>query len=110
MNGEVEAAQQAFAEALDISQKSGNMTVTVTIQCQIAEAQIGQGRLHQALATYQQALALATTPEGYQLPGAGQAHVGVAVIMYEWNELEAGHPSSGRRPPFESAIGGNGCF
>lgn len=89
MKGDVKAARQAFVEVADISQKSGNMMVTVTIQCQIAEAQIGQGQLHQALATYQQALSLATTPEGHELPGAGPAHIGLAAIMYEWNNLEA---------------------
>jgi LuxR family maltose regulon positive regulatory protein len=89
LNGDVKAARQAFAEVVDISQKSGNVIVTVTVQCQMAEAQIGQGRLHQALSTYQQALALATTPEGHELPGAGQAHTGLAAINYEWNNLEA---------------------
>jgi LuxR family maltose regulon positive regulatory protein len=89
MKGDVEAARQAFAEVAEISQKSGNVMVAVIIQCQIAEAQIAQGQLRQALATYQQALALATTPEGYELPGAAQAHIGLAAIMYEWNNLEA---------------------
>ncbi len=89
INGDVEAARQAFAEAADLSQKSGNVMVTVIIQCQMAEAQIGQGRLHQALSIYRQALASATTPEGYELPGASQAHIGLAAIMYEWNNLEA---------------------
>ncbi|MCL4296661.1 MAG: tetratricopeptide repeat protein [Anaerolineae bacterium] len=89
MKGDVEAARQAYAEVAELSQKSGNVMVTVIIQCQIAEAQMWQGRLHQALATYQQALALATTPEGYELPGAAQAHIGLATVMYEWNNLEA---------------------
>jgi LuxR family maltose regulon positive regulatory protein len=99
MSGKVEAAQQAFAEVAELSQKSGNVMITVTIQCQMAEARIAQGRLHQALTTYQQALALATTPEGLQLPGAGQAHMGLAAIMVEWNNLEAaaGHLAEGFR-------------
>lgn len=110
MNGDVEAAWQAFAEVADISQKSGNVMVTVTLYCQMAEAQIGQGRLHQALASYQQALALATTPEGHELPGAGQAHIGLAAIMYEWNNLEAAaqHLAAGFR--LNRQLGEMGAF
>lgn len=110
MNGDVEAARQAFAEVADISQKSGSVIVTVTIQCQMAEAQIGQGRLHQALATYQQALALATTLEGHELPGAGQSHIGLAAIMYEWNNLEAAahHLAEGFR--LNQQVGEMGAF
>ncbi len=92
LNGDVEAATQAFAEVMGVSRKSGNITIAVIIGCQIAEAQIAQGRLHQALATYQQVLELATTPEGQQLPGAGQAHTGLAAVLYEWNKLaDAAH-------------------
>jgi LuxR family maltose regulon positive regulatory protein len=89
INGNMEAAQQAFAEVAEISQKSGNVIITVILHCQIAETQMKQGRLRQPWATYQHALALATTPEGHQLPGAGQAHIGLAMVMYEWNNLEA---------------------
>jgi LuxR family maltose regulon positive regulatory protein len=110
LNGDAEAARQAFAEVANISRQSGNMIVTVIIQCQMAEAQIGQGRLQQALATYQQALALATTPEGLELPGAGQAHTGLAVIMYELNNLEAAaqHLAEGFR--LNRQVGEMGAF
>lgn len=88
LNGDVEAALQAFAEVEDISQKSGSLIITIMIRCQMAEAYIGLGQLHQALATYQRVLALETTPEGEQLPGAGQAYLGLGTILYEWNDLE----------------------
>jgi LuxR family maltose regulon positive regulatory protein len=106
----MEAAQQAFAEVAEISQKSGNVIITVILQCQIAETQMKQGRLRQPLATYQQALALATTPEGHQLPGAGQAHIGLAVVMYEWNNLEAAsqHLAEGFR--LSQQLGEMGAF
>ncbi|MFN8454135.1 MAG: LuxR C-terminal-related transcriptional regulator [Anaerolineae bacterium] len=89
LNGDVETALQIFVGVADISQQSGNIMLTILILCQIAEAQIGQGQLHRARATYQRALDLATMPDGQQLPGASQAHIGLAAIWYEWNDLAA---------------------
>ncbi|MCB9099170.1 MAG: helix-turn-helix transcriptional regulator [Anaerolineales bacterium] len=97
LNGDVETAQRIFAEVGELSQKSGNLLVAIVVRCQMAEGQIWQGQLHQALATYRQALALATTPEGRLLPGAGQIYIGLAALWYEWHDLEAaaGHIAQG---------------
>ncbi|MCB0178926.1 MAG: helix-turn-helix transcriptional regulator [Anaerolineae bacterium] len=87
-DGDVETALHIFTEVADLSQKSGNLLVAIVVRCQMAEGQIWQGQLHQSLATYRQALALATTPEGHLLPGAGQIYIGLAALWYEWNDLE----------------------
>ncbi len=89
LSGEVGAAIQTFAEAAVISQKSGNLMIAITAQCQVAESQIWQGQLHQAFESYRRALIIGTTQEGQLLPGVGQVHIGLAVLSYEWDDFEA---------------------
>jgi LuxR family transcriptional regulator, maltose regulon positive regulatory protein len=61
----------------------------VTLWCQyLGQIQRAQGRLDSALATYQQALDLATAPGQPTLPAAGAAHVGMAEVAYQRGELD----------------------
>jgi LuxR family maltose regulon positive regulatory protein len=55
---------------------------------QLAEMCMLKAELRQAFEIYQQALEMATTPEGQPLPGAGMVHAGLAVLAYQWNDLE----------------------
>jgi LuxR family maltose regulon positive regulatory protein len=55
----------------------------------MAYQQAKQGRLHQALETHRQALALATGPDGRELPAAGLPYVKMGDLMREWNRLDA---------------------
>ena len=48
-----------------------------------------QGRLHQAAKTFQLAVQKGIEWGGGQpMPGTGRAHVGLAEVFYEWNELD----------------------
>ena len=51
--------------------------------------QLTQGRLSAALQTFRQGLEFATEAGRRALPAAGVAHVGVAEVLYERNELDA---------------------
>src|SRR5262249_40988855 len=55
-----------------------------------SEVQLAQGRLGAAKRSYQRALKIATEA-GQQPPPAGMAHVGLAEVLYERNELAAAH-------------------
>jgi LuxR family transcriptional regulator, maltose regulon positive regulatory protein len=59
--------------------------------------QRGQGHLEAALATYREALAVATDPDGPAPQIAGVAQVGMAGVLYERDELDAAlaHASEG---------------
>lgn len=78
-------AKQAYTEVINTGKLTGNAIFTIV-------ATIGLGRLHEldnhlvlAKETYQSALQLiGDTP----LPVAGEAHLGLARIFYEWNELD----------------------
>jgi LuxR family maltose regulon positive regulatory protein len=84
LQGDLPGARRAFAEAVDKGQAAGNLHLAVPALAQLARLQTEQGRLHQALATYQRALDLAG-----RLPVAAQATSGQGALDYEWNDLAA---------------------
>ena len=80
------AARQAFSEAVAISQASGNIRFTIVATISLAVIQELENHLHQAVETYQSALQLAGD---YPQPFENEAHLGLARIFYEWNDLVA---------------------
>ncbi len=86
LQGDRTAASQAFAEAIANGQTAGHIIVTMLATASLGDMQAGGGQLRQAAQTYQHALRLA----GEQpLPYIGEAHLGLARILYEWNDLDA---------------------
>ena len=87
--GDVVAAQRAYAEASASAQKRGYRTLSVSATCYLGMAQAKQARLHEALATYRQALELALGPGGRQLLVGGFPLVKLGDLSREWNDLDA---------------------
>jgi LuxR family maltose regulon positive regulatory protein len=90
LTGQAAAAHQALTEAMRMSQRADNIYMTMVIMYELAELQIVRGRLHHAAQICHDALQLAAergTP-GLAMPGA--LHVGLAEVLREWNDLEAG--------------------
>jgi LuxR family maltose regulon positive regulatory protein len=86
LQGDRAAASQAFAEAIATGQAAGHIIVTMLATKCLGDMQAAGNRLRQAAQTYQRALQLA----GEQpLPYIGEAHLGLAQILYEWNDLDA---------------------
>jgi LuxR family maltose regulon positive regulatory protein len=54
----------------------------------LADIRITQGRLREALSTYERGLQLATTQGGHLLRGAADMHVGMSELYRERNELD----------------------
>ena len=79
-------ARQAFSEAVAISQASGNIRFTIVATISLAVIQEFENHLHQAVETYQSGLQLAGD---YPQPFENEAHLGLARIFYEWNDLVA---------------------
>lgn len=86
-NGDVVSAEKFLAEALAESESPGNAFTSVLAACQLAGVQVAQGRLHDAMKTYQRAIQLATA-QGNVQPIAGRAYLGLAQLYYEWNDLD----------------------
>ena len=90
MQGRVGEAEDALAElAADPWASGRNPYVAVRTYFALGQVQFTQGRLSAALQTFRQGLELATEVSRPALPSAGVAHVGVAEVLYERNELDA---------------------
>jgi LuxR family maltose regulon positive regulatory protein len=83
--GERVAARAAFADVLAHRQSNGNLMFTVAAAIALAGIQAAENDLRLAADTYRDALAMITDPA--HLIGC-EAHLGLARILYEWNELD----------------------
>jgi LuxR family transcriptional regulator, maltose regulon positive regulatory protein len=84
--GDRTAASRAFTEAISISQTIGHTFVTKLATMGLGRVQETENRLYLAAETYRHALELFGE---YPLPSASEAHLGLARICYEWNDLYA---------------------
>ncbi len=84
LSGDLAAATRALAQASEMGQAAGNIHLAVPAYSLLADLEMQQGRLHRAFAACRQALEMAG-----QSPVAAQAHAGMGLVLYEWNDLEA---------------------
>lgn len=87
LNGDVAQAEPILTSAAAMARSSGNILLTITALCNIAAVHVAQGHLRDALAIYHEALAFPDVSPS--LPVLGAAHVGMADILGERNELAA---------------------
>ncbi|UVI33733.1 LuxR C-terminal-related transcriptional regulator [Paenibacillus spongiae] len=86
LQGDRAAAVEAYTEALSGSQKIGHTMIAIMAALGLGNMQEAGNRLHEAAETYRGVLKLAGDPP---LPAACEAHLGLARIFYEWNDLDA---------------------
>ncbi len=86
LQGDHAAASQTYQDVLSTSQASGNIMMTMAAATCLGQVQEADNQLHLAAETYQSILQMAGDPP---LPGACEAHLGLARIAYQWNDLEA---------------------
>jgi LuxR family maltose regulon positive regulatory protein len=84
--GDRTAASRAFTEAISISQAIGHTFVTKLATIGLGSIQESENQFHLAAETYRHVLELFGDQP---LPIACEAHVGLARIFYEWNDLDA---------------------
>ncbi len=80
------AASRAYTDAISFSQAIGHTFVTELATIGLGGVQESENRLYLAAETYRHALELFGDQP---LPIACEAHVGLARIFYEWNDLDA---------------------
>ncbi|MEB0213659.1 LuxR C-terminal-related transcriptional regulator [Undibacterium sp. CCC3.4] len=78
-------ARRAFSEVVTTGQSNGNMMFTVAASIALAGIEASDNQLRSAADTYRRALQMITDPD--HLIGC-EAHLGLARILYEWNELD----------------------
>ncbi|NHN28239.1 LuxR C-terminal-related transcriptional regulator [Paenibacillus agricola] len=86
LQGDRAAASQAYTEAIGISQAIGHNIITIMATIGLGNLQEADNQLDLAVDTYRLVLQLAGDPP---LPVACEAHLGLARISYERNEMDA---------------------
>ena len=94
LRGRPAEAERGFLSAISslaLWRTTGQLTLVAWGYDHLGHAQRARGHLGAAQATYQQALeAVAGEPAQSVMPAAGIAHVGLAEVHYERDELDAG--------------------
>lgn len=84
--GDRAAAKRAYRQVLSAGQTTGNFMFTVVATLGLASIQLAENQLHAAVKTYRDILQQLTDPSHSV---ACEAHLGLARICYEWNDLDA---------------------
>jgi LuxR family transcriptional regulator, maltose regulon positive regulatory protein len=88
-SGDLEAAHRAYADGMAHVQKAGHISDAISGAIAQADIQIAQGRLHEAMRTYEQALQLAAEQGDPVLRGTADIYVGMSELERERNDLHA---------------------
>ena len=88
-SGDLEAAHRSFADGRASLQMAGNISDAISGTLVLADIRMAQGRLHEAVSTYQQSLQLATEQGEPILPGTADLYVGMSELHREHDDLEA---------------------
>jgi LuxR family transcriptional regulator, maltose regulon positive regulatory protein len=87
-HGELEVAHQAYGECMARLQRVGFISDALGCSIALADLRIAQGRLREAMRTYERGLQLATQGASF-LRGAADMHVGISQLYYERDDLIA---------------------
>jgi LuxR family maltose regulon positive regulatory protein len=82
------AAHRWYAEGMASLAQAGHVADVIAGAVTLADLQIVQGHLGEALSLYEQGLRRATEHGGPVLRGAADMHVGISQIRYERNDLD----------------------
>jgi LuxR family transcriptional regulator, maltose regulon positive regulatory protein len=86
-SADLEAASGLYADAMTRFEKVGHLSDAIGLALALADMRIAQGRLHDALRTYERGLELANRRDGLILRGAADMHVGISEIVRERDDL-----------------------
>ena len=86
LQGNRAAARQAYTEVISIGKPSGNVVFTLLATIGLGTLQEADNQLYLAAQTYRGVLQLFGD---HPLPFASEAHLGLARVFYEWNDLDA---------------------
>ena len=86
VQGDRAASGRAFTESISLSQRSGAIFTAILATIGLGNVQEAENQLHQAVETYQRVLQWAGDRPQQIIH---EAHLGLARISYEWNDLSA---------------------
>jgi LuxR family maltose regulon positive regulatory protein len=88
MEGRLADAEREAAELVAEGRTSGIPHLLLSAGATLGRIQRAQGRLGDALRTYGEALELAAAAGGAAVPTTGEAHVGMAEVLYQRDQLD----------------------
>ena len=87
-SGDLEVARRMTVDGIANVRLAGYISSAIGGAIVLADIQIAQGRLHEAMTTYERALLWATEPGAPVLRGAADMYVGMSTLHYEHNDLK----------------------
>ncbi|MDT7707668.1 MAG: hypothetical protein QOG20_3275 [Pseudonocardiales bacterium] len=87
--GDLTSAHRWYAEGMASLQKAGYLSDAVGCAMAVADIRLAQGRLREAMSTYEWGLQIATGQGPVPLRGAADMHVGISERHADRNELDA---------------------
>ena len=87
-SGDLDAARQLTADGMANLRLAGYISPAIGGARVLADIQIAQGRLHEAMSTYERALQWATEPGAPVQRGAADMYVGMSDLHREHNDLK----------------------
>ena len=87
-SGDLAAACHMINDGMENVRRAGYISPAIGNAITLADIQIAQGRLHEAMATYERALQWAMEPGVPVKRGAADMHVGMSNLHYEHNDLQ----------------------
>ena len=88
-DGDLEAAHAAYSASAEGMLRAGHLSDVLGCSITLADIRITQGRLGEALRTYEHALRVAAPDAGTVLRGTADMYVGMSQIACERNDLDA---------------------
>jgi len=88
-SGDLDAALRWYADAMASLEKAGHLSDVIGCSIAVADIRLVQGRLREAMSTYERGLHHATAQGAPPLRGAADMHVGMSLLLRERNDLEA---------------------
>ncbi|HEU4913367.1 MAG TPA: LuxR C-terminal-related transcriptional regulator [Actinomycetes bacterium] len=86
-DGDVAAAQAGYTESWTHMQRAGHIADVLGLAVTLGDLHVVQGRLRDAMRTYEEALRLAAVQDGPVLRGTADMYVGMAALHRERNDL-----------------------
>jgi LuxR family maltose regulon positive regulatory protein len=108
-SGDLDVAHQSWSDAVVSLGKAGHIADVLGCSIALADIRVAQGRLREAMRTYERAVDLATASGGPILRGMADMHVGMGDLFRERNDLVSArqHLQTGAELGEESALAQN---
>jgi len=87
--GDLEAAHRSYADGMAHLQRAGNISDAINGAIALASIRMAQGRLREAMRTYERGLQLAMEQGTAALRGTADMYVGMSELELEHNDLNA---------------------